>query len=103
MWHESNGRFEVSFRQDNAAVKVLYDAEGNMLECLRYYNEAQLPMLLRVQLKKEYGGKKVFGVTEYSSNRDVIYYITLEDEKNWIMLVSDGGANLQVDKKYKKA
>ena len=103
VWHEENNRFEVQFRQDETTVKVLYDAEGNMLESLRYYNEAQLPMLIRAKLKKEFAGKTVFGVTEHAANNEVVYHITLQDEKNWTMVVADSGANLQVEKKYKKA
>ena len=103
VWHEENNRFEVQFRQDETTVKVLYDAEGNMLESLRYYSEAQLPMLIRAKLKKQFAGKAVFGVTEHAANNEMVYHIILQDDKNWTMVVADGSANLRVEKKYKKA
>ncbi|HVG42758.1 MAG TPA: hypothetical protein VM888_14195 [Chitinophagaceae bacterium] len=103
VWLEEDGNFRVNFKQDEVTVKIVYDADGNMLESLRYYNEAQLPMLIRAKLKKEFSGKKVFGVTEYVSGTNMTYHITLEDEKSWTMVTSDGSANLQVTKKFKKA
>ena len=103
VWHEENGRFEVRFRQDESTIKIMYDAEGNMLESLRYYSEAQLPMLIRAKLKKEFAGKKVFGVTEHAANNEVLYHITLEDEKNWTTITSNDSGNLSLVQKLKKA
>jgi hypothetical protein len=103
VWQESNGQYEVKFKQDGISVRVLYDKKGTMLESLRYYNEEHLPMLLRAKLEKQFSGKKVFGVTEYTSNNEVVYHITLEDENNWTMVRANSYAEIQVDKKFKKA
>jgi hypothetical protein len=81
----------------------VYDNKGTMLESLRYYNVEHLPMLLRAKLEKQFSGKTIFGVTEHTINNEVVYHITLEDEKNWTMVKANSYAEIVVDKKFKKA
>jgi len=47
--------------------------------------------------------KKVFGVTEMTTDSAVEYYIKLEDATNWITVKSNVDGNLSVVEKYKKA
>ena len=93
----------VNFKQGEILTKIEYDKEGNFLNSIRYYSEKNLPVNLLVRLQKKYTDKKVFGVTEVTSDNVVEYFIKLEDANNWITVKSNGDGNMQVVEKYKKA
>jgi hypothetical protein len=93
----------VNFKQGEILTKIEYDKEGNFLSSIRYYSEKNLPVNVLVRLQKKYTDKKVFGVTEVTSDNVVEYYIKLEDESNWITVKSNADGNMQVVEKYKKA
>jgi hypothetical protein len=93
----------VNFKQGDILTKVEYDKEGNFLNSLRYYTEKNLPVNILCRLQKKYADKKVFGVTEITSEASVEYYIKLEDAENWITVKSNVDGIMQVVEKYKKA
>ena len=101
-WTESEYIYEVSFKQDQVSSKVVYDKQGNILNTLRYYKESQLPIMILTRVKQRFADKKIFGVTEQSSDDGTYYYITLEGEKNWINIKADSYGSIIVESKYKK-
>ena len=103
VWNEMDGFYEVTFKQNDIQSRVQYDAEGNVLASIRYYSEQQLPLNVLAKVKKNYAGKKVFGVTEVANEEMVVYEIVLEDEKNWIIVQADAAGTMVQKKKYKKA
>jgi hypothetical protein len=102
-WAETEDRYMVNFKQGDILTKVEYDKEGNFLNSLRYYSEKNLPVNILCRLQKKYTDKRVFGVTEITSEANVEYYIKLEDAENWITVKSNVDGNLQVVERYKKA
>lgn len=102
-WAETEDRYLVNFKQGEILTKVEYDKEGNFLSSLRYYSEKNLPVNILYRLQKRYADKKVFGVTELTSDNSVEYYIKLEDANSWITVRSNVDGALQVVEKYKKA
>jgi hypothetical protein len=102
-WAEMEDKYMVNFKQGEILTKIEYDKEGNFLSSIRYYSEKNLPVNVLVRLQKKYTDKKVFGVTEVTSDNVVEYYIKLEDESNWITVKSNADGNMQVVEKYKKA
>ena len=102
-WAETEDRYLVNFKQGEILTKVEYDKEGNFLNSLRYYSEKNLPVNIMCRLQKKYADKKVFGVTEVTSESSVEYYIKLEDDQNWITVKSNVDGIMQVVEKYKKA
>jgi hypothetical protein len=102
-WAEMEDKYMVNFRQGEVLTKIEYDKEGNFLSSIRYYSEKSLPVNVLVRLQKKYADKKVFGVTEITSDNVVEYYIKLEDPNNWITVKSNADGNMQVVEKYKKA
>lgn len=104
VWEEfENKNCQANFKQDEIVVKAMFDSEGNLLETIRYYGEKTLPPNIINKLKKKYASKEVFGVTEITSETEVSYYITLKDQKSWLVLKSDPYANLQQTDKFKNA
>lgn len=102
-WTENDHSFEVKFRQNEILSKVTYDTDGNIVKTLRYYYEDNLPLLVVSKVKNRFNDKKIFGVTEESSEDGTFYHIILEDEKHWINITSDSYGVIRVDNKYKKA
>ncbi|HTM92677.1 MAG TPA: hypothetical protein VL095_09670 [Flavisolibacter sp.] len=102
-WTENEQSFEVKFKQNEILAKVTYDKEGNILKTLRYYYEQNLPLLIFSKVKTKFADKKIFGVTEESSEGGTFYHIVLEDEKHWINITADSFGGIKVDKKFNKA
>ena len=103
VWNEGADFYDVSFKYNDILTRVRYDTKGNFMHSIRYYDEHQLPLNVIAKLKKQYAGKKVFGVTEITTNSEVIYRIVLEDEKNWFIVNADAAGSLAEIEKYKKA
>jgi len=98
-----NKTYQANFNQSEIIVKAMFDNDGNLLETIRYYGEKNLPINVLAKVKKKYTDKEIFGVTELISETEVSYYITLKDEKNWVIVKSDPYANLQQTDKFKNA
>ena len=102
-WQEDPDTYTVNFTENSILTKIRYDKDGNFLSSLRYYSEKNLPVSILCRLEKKYPGKKVFGVTEMTTDSQVEYYIKLEDEKTWITIHSNADGAMQVVEKYNKA
>ena len=102
-WTESEQSYEVEFKQNEILSKVTYDKNGNILKTLRYYYEQNLPLLVLSKVKNKFNDKKIFGVTEESSDEGTFYHIILEDEKHWINITADSYGGIKVDNKFNKA
>lgn len=103
IWSENVHTYEVNFKQNEMMSRVTYDKEGNIVKTLRYYYEDQLPIMVLSKVKQRFSNKKIFGVTEESSEEGTFYHIILEDQKSWLDITSDPSGSITVDKKYRKA
>jgi len=102
-WKEYADYYSASFRQNGVQTEVRYDKEGNFISSLRYYKEERLPLSVLTQVKKRYSTKSIFGVTELTVGSDIAYFVTLEDEKTWLVIKADQSGNLQVHEKFRKS
>jgi hypothetical protein len=102
-WTENEHSYEVKFKQNEILSKVTYDMDGNILKTLRYYYEQNLPLLVLSKVKSKFSNKKIYGVTEESSDEGTFYHIILEDEKHWINITADSYGAIKVDRKFNKA
>ena len=102
-WTESEQSYEVKFKQNEILSKVTYDKDGNILKTLRYYYEQNLPLLVLSKVKNKFSDKKIYGVTEESSEEGTFYHIILEDEKHWINITADSYGGIKLDNKFNKA
>ena len=103
VWYDGNDMFEVKFVQEDIKSKITYDTEGNIISTIRYYQENQLPLMVRAQVKKRFTDMKIFGVTELTENGEVSYHIVLEGEKKWVNVKSDAFGTISVQSRLKKA
>ena len=103
VWHEVKNLYEASFKQSEIITRAIYDQDGNLLRTTRYYSQENLPINIITKLQKRYAGKSVYGVTELSTEDQVSYHITMQDEKNWYIIKADNWGSLELEQKYKKA
>jgi len=103
VWHEVKHLYEASFKQSEIITRAIYDKEGNLLRTTRYYSQENLPINILTKLQKRYAGKSVYGVTELSTEDQVSYHITMQDEKNWYIIKADNWGGLELEQKYRKA
>jgi hypothetical protein len=103
VWHEYDNVYQANFKQDDIQIRAQYDQEGSLIQTIRYYGERQLLPNIVSKLKKKYGGREIFGVTETSSDEGVAFLVTLKDEKNWYVVKSDVYGNLEQTEKFKRA
>ena len=103
VWHEVKNLYEASFKQSEIITRAIYDQDGNLLRTTRYYSQENLPINILTKLQKRYAGKSVYGVTELSTEDQVSYHITMQDEKNWYIIKADNWGSLELEQKFKKA
>ncbi|HEV7621023.1 MAG TPA: hypothetical protein VGO09_04785 [Flavisolibacter sp.] len=102
-WNESPTDAQVEFVNGAIKCKVWYDEDGNVTKTNRYYTQESLSPFILARVQQKYLGKKVFGITEVSSDEGLTYYIILEDDKKWYHVTSDATGNLILEDKYNKA
>jgi len=103
VWYEVQNLYEASFKQSEVISRAIYDQDGNLLRTTRYYSQENLPINILTKLQKRFAGKSVYGITELSTDDEVSYHITMQDEKNWYIIKADNWGGLELEKKYKKA
>jgi uncharacterized protein YjiK len=102
-WEEFRDYYTVSFVNSGIRSKVNYDKDGNMLSSIRYYSPNMLPLNVIGKLKKQYPSQSLYGVTEITYGDETVYYVKLEDAKNWTTVKIDNEGSCQVYEKFKKA
>ena len=102
-WHDYETYYEVYFEKDDMKCRIKYDQDGNVIGTRRDYYETHLSPFIKAKVTKKYFGKKIFGVTEMTSDSEMYYIITLEDEKSWTQLKADATGQMSVVEKLKKS
>ena len=102
-WNEYGNSFEVKFVYNEIDSRITYHKDGSVARVIRYYGESQLPLLLRSRLQKQFDGKTVFGVTEFSQENEMDYFIVLEDATTWSYVKCSASGEMRVYKELKKS
>ena len=102
-WADHVAYYEVKFNHASIPTRVIYDTDGNILETYRYYGAQQLPPMVMSKLNDRYADRKVFGVTEVSTEAGVQYYISMSDSQNWYTVQSDPNGRMEQVKKFRKS
>jgi predicted RNA binding protein with dsRBD fold (UPF0201 family) len=101
-WSGTNETPTAYFKMNNIQTRVSFDKDGNFLRSMRYYTEKELPTNILFAIQKKYADKKVTSVTETSdAEGTTIYYIKMQDNKNWWTLKTTNGASFEIYEKFK--
>ncbi|MCU7547801.1 hypothetical protein OCK74_01685 [Chitinophagaceae bacterium LB-8] len=101
-WYKTDLMYEVVFINDQVSCRMRFLLNGTIDRTIRYYTEEHLPPFILSKIKRKFAGKKVYGVTEDTSEDGVTYYIVLEDEDHWLHIQSDAIGNTIITNQYKK-
>ncbi|WP_113615819.1 hypothetical protein [Chitinophaga flava] len=103
-WYtDDNKTFTAKFTMSNSKVTAFFDDAGTLLATSRYLQPEQLPLPLATRINKRYPKDSIFCVVEYSSNENVVYFVTLEGKDTWTVLKADGTGSTTVYSHLKKA
>lgn len=102
-WIEHEDFFDVSFIQSGIRSNVRYNKTGDFLSCMRYYTEQQLPVNILCKLRSEHADKKIFGITEITTQETINYFVKMYDAKRWYSIRVGAGGDMEIVEKYKKA
>ncbi len=96
-WRDDPAGYFVSFTQNGNFNKVFYNTNGNFVYSLKYSDGAALPINIAMALNKNFGESKILGVTEVTTQNNLVYNIKLsKDEKLYSLeLLADGSISKQ--------
>ena len=109
VWQESNESYIVSFIEDGIRVRIVYLRDGSITHFLRYYLEENLPLDIRLDIKKKFPGKNIYGITEENITSNIenrsktSYFIKLEDDSSWLTIKAERHKKPKVIEKLNKA
>ncbi len=98
-WTQDANGYLVSFTQAGTLTRICYTKNGKFVSSLRYYGSKDLPTNVLLAVKKKYPNQDIFGVTEFTNDQQVIYYIKLYNGKEYTSLkaYSDGTVSNEAD------
>jgi hypothetical protein len=108
VWQEHDEAYVVSFTEDDIRMRITYLRNGEVTHILRYYYEQNLPLTIRLNIKKQFPDKKIFGVIEENlisnvENRSkIVYHVKLEDERNWYTIKIQKNKRVKLTEKLNK-
>ncbi len=88
--------------EEKTAYRVYYNADGDILQTMKYYSAEDLSPFIRSRVNSKYKDKTITSVTDVTNNSGHFYQIVLEDSKSWIYLNVNEKGSMQVQKKLKK-
>lgn len=103
IWSEYAEFYEVYFEEDHIKCRIQYDFDGNVIATRRDYLADKLCPFVKSKIEKKYPGKKIFGITEITSDDTLTYYIIMEDDKSWTDLTVTAQGNVVGTEKLRKA
>jgi len=102
-WTSGTGFYKASFVYNEQHVAAFYSFDGDMLGLARNISSLDLPINLQTSLKKDYSGRWISELFEFSNDEGTHYYITLEQADSKLTLESINGSKWSVYKKSTKA
>jgi hypothetical protein len=98
-WSDDKAGYFVSFYDHGNFEKVLYNKEGDFVSSWKYTDGKNLPTNIVLTLNKKYGESKILGVTELTTQTDVVYSVQLsKDDKLYSLQASPDGTILKEQK-----
>ena len=98
-WTKDDNGYLVSFTQAGTLTRICYTKNGKFVSSLRYYAGKDLPTNVLLAVKRKYPNQDIFGVTEFTNDEQVIYYIKVYNGKEYTILkaFSDGTVSDEAD------
>ncbi|MCF3110464.1 hypothetical protein LL912_16885 [Niabella sp. CC-SYL272] len=102
-WATTATYSQASFRSGSVATRVMIDNNGTLIRTIRYYKANELPSHVLYQIRKQYEGKDIAGVTEVSNSEGTSYHLIVNDSRNLYKVTVDHSGTITQEAKYKRA
>ena len=102
-WTAGEDFYQVAFTFYNKHVFAFYSTDGELYGTARHISSLDLPLHLLISLKKEYTRYWISDLFEVAKDGSTIYYISLEDADNIIIMKASAGNGWINWKKTKKS
>jgi isocitrate dehydrogenase kinase/phosphatase len=89
-WQQENKLVKATFSLNNQIMFAYYSQDGELMAVVRNILSDHLPILLQVELKKNYPNSWITDLFEMDSENQTAYFIRLENPEHTIILKSDG-------------
>src|SRR5699024_6071900 len=93
-WVEEKDVYKATFTFSGRKLNAYFTADGSFVGTSRYISKEQMPVIVLQQLEKKYKGYYIRTVIEYASKDQTSYYISLESEKNGLMIKASPAGEL---------
>ena len=101
-WANLGSNYEAFFTTGSIKTRAMLDRTGELVQTIRYYDESELPANVLYNIKKEYRGKEVYGITEVSNKYGVNYRVVLRDDKQIFHINANSTGDTELVSKYKR-
>jgi hypothetical protein len=101
-WTTTKDFVKVTFTLNEQVVYAFYEQNGNLLGVTRNIVSSQLPINLLTDLKKNHSAYWITDLFEMASNNENMYYVTLENGDQKLILKSSGTTGWEVYRKERK-
>lgn len=102
-WSASQNYYKANFVMNGQYISAYYTPQGELLALSKNIRSTDLPLMLQVQLKKNYGNFWITDLFEISNEQGTTYYITLENADTEIVLNSISTSNWKAYQKQRKS
>jgi len=101
-WTTTKDFVKVTFTLNEQVVYAFYEQNGELLGVTRNIVSSQLPINLLTDLKKNFSTNWITDLFEMASNNENVYYVTLENSDQKLILKSSGTTGWEVYRKERK-
>ena len=101
-WIVGETLYKARFELNGQVVMAYYNTQGSLLAITRNITSHQLPLALQTALKKGHESLWITELFEMSNDQGTVYYATLENAENKVVLKSSATSGWNVYSKDKK-
>jgi hypothetical protein len=102
-WKDNGVDYFVHFNENAVTSEIEYDHDGNFISSERFYTDAGLlPLHLAWEIHKKFGNKTVFGISETNNGEETLYYVKLQDSKQWMTIEGSEDGIIMVTERFEK-
>ena len=102
-WTATQAYYMVQFILNGQTLTAFYNTEGNLLSVRRNLSSLDLPIMLRLELRKKYPDRWITDLFEVSREHGIEYYLTVENSDTKTILKSSNSTSWFVYQKISKS
>lgn len=102
-WSSTAGLTDARFKADNIRIWARFNANGDLLQTVRYYTPEYLSPYITSKIKAAYKQQQLYGVTEVSNHLGIQYLAVLYDKDHLYNIRVTGEGETGLITKFRRA